>query len=71
MATQHQDKQSAENDFAKQVEGHAGGFLSEYWYFLRHNKKFWLTPVIILILLLGVLVVLGGTGAAPFIYTLF
>lgn len=60
-----------EDDFVQQVQGHASGFLSEYWYFLRHNRKFWLTPVIIVILLLGVLVVLGGTGAAPFIYTLF
>jgi hypothetical protein len=38
---------------------------------MAHNKKWWLTPVIVLLLLLGVLVVLGTSGAAPFIYTLF
>jgi hypothetical protein len=70
MAIRHESRPE-EDDFAQQVQGKSGGFLSEYWYFLRHNRKFWLTPVIILILLLGVLVVLGGTGAAPFIYTLF
>jgi hypothetical protein len=58
-------------DFAHQAMGNAGGFLSEFWYFVRYNKKWWLTPVIMLLLLLGVLVVLGSSGAAPFIYTLF
>lgn len=69
--SQHQPTNSEETVFARQVEGRASGFMSEYLYFLRHNKRFWLTPVIVLLLLLGVLVVLGGTGAAPFIYTLF
>lgn len=45
--------------------------VAELWGFMAHNKKFWLTPIIVALLLLGVLVVLGGTGAAPFIYTLF
>jgi hypothetical protein len=57
--------------FAQQVEGPARGFMSEYLYFLRHNKKFWLTPVLIVLALLGVLIVLGGSGAAPLIYALF
>jgi hypothetical protein len=39
--------------------------------FLRANKKWWLAPILVAILLLGLLVVLGGTAAAPFIYTLF
>lgn len=49
----------------------SSNIVTELWLFLRHNKKWWLTPIIVLFLLLGVLVVLGGTGAAPFIYTLF
>ena len=49
----------------------SSNIVTELWSFLRHNKKWWLTPIIVLFLLLGVLVVLGGTGAAPFIYTLF
>jgi len=67
----HRDSQKEENDFARHVEGKAGSFLGESWYFLRHNKKWWLTPVILALLFTGLLVVLGGTGAAPFIYTLF
>ena len=49
----------------------SSGVLAELWSFMAHNKKWWLTPVIVLLLLLGVLVVLGTSGAAPFIYTLF
>lgn len=58
-------------DFERQAEEESPGFLKEYWQFLRHNKKWWLTPIIITLLLLGALVLLGGTTAAPFIYTLF
>ena len=39
--------------------------------FLRQNKKWWLLPILILSLLLGLLIVLSGSGLAPFIYTLF
>lgn len=46
-------------------------FLSELVMFLRHNKKWYLIPIAVSILLLGVLIALGSTGAAPFIYTLF
>ena len=47
------------------------GLVSEFWDFLKHNKKWWLLPIIIVILALGALVFLSGSGAAPFIYTLF
>ncbi len=43
--------------------------LGELWDFLRHNKKWWLLPIFIVLLLFGVLIFLSGTGAAPFIYT--
>ena len=45
--------------------------LKEFGGFLKENKKWWLVPILVVFLLLGVLIVLGGTGAAPFIYTLF
>jgi len=46
--------------------------LKEFWLFLRERKKFWLLPIIITMLLLGlVLVFVQGTAVAPFIYTLF
>jgi Family of unknown function (DUF5989) len=44
---------------------------SEFWYFLSHTKKWWLLPIIVILLGFTVLVVLSGTAAAPFIYTLF
>ncbi len=47
-------------------------FLSELWMFMKTRKKYWLWPLIILLLLLGVLVVFsGGSALAPFIYTIF
>jgi competence protein ComGC len=46
--------------------------IKDLFKFLMERKKFWLTPVIIVLLLLGVLLVLGGGSAiSPFIYTLF
>lgn len=47
-------------------------FISELWGFLKERKKFWLLPLIVILVLLGALVVLGGGSAiAPFIYTIF
>ena len=60
-----------DNDFSQQAEEKAPGIVTELWDFLKHNKKWWLTPIVVALLLLGVLVVVGGSGAAPFIYTLF
>lgn len=47
-------------------------FIKELWSFMKVRKKFWLLPIIILLLLLGGLLVLAqGSAVAPFIYTLF
>jgi hypothetical protein len=48
-----------------------GGAFTQIWAFLRENKKWWLLPILICLLLFGALLVLAGTGAAPFIYTVF
>jgi hypothetical protein len=45
--------------------------LAELWGFLKNNKKWWLLPIVAVLLLFGVLVLLSGTAVAPFIYTLF
>ena len=46
--------------------------LIEFWQFLRVRKKWWLTPIIVFLILLGALIVLTqGTAIAPFIYPLF
>lgn len=48
------------------------GFISEIWAFLRARRKFWLAPVLIMIVVIGGLLVLAnGSVLAPFIYTLF
>lgn len=47
------------------------GIVTEFWQFLTHNKKWWLLPILLAMLLLGGFVFLSATGAAPFIYTLF
>ena len=47
-------------------------FLTEFWDFLRHRKKYWLFPIIILLVLFGGLIILSqGSAVAPFIYTIF
>ena len=51
--------------------GQQSSFAGEFWYFLRNNKKWWLLPIVTILVLFGVLVLLSGTAAAPFIYTLF
>lgn len=49
-----------------------GAFLMELWAFMRERKKFWLLPIILVLLLFGALLVLTeGSAVAPFIYTLF
>jgi hypothetical protein len=46
--------------------------LKDLWAFMKERKKFWLAPIIIVLLLLGALIVLTqGSAVAPFIYTLF
>jgi len=46
--------------------------LSDLWGFMKERKKFWLAPIIIIMLLLGGLLILSqGSAVAPFIYTLF
>ena len=46
--------------------------IREYWEFLKVRKKWWLKPIVVMLLLLGALIVLTeGSAIAPFIYTLF
>ncbi len=60
-----------ESDFSKAAAAKREGFFKELIAFLRANKKWWIIPIVVVMLLLGALVIVGGTGAAPFIYTLF
>jgi len=66
------ENQAPKDDFAAQAtQEDRSSLLGEFVEFLSENKKWWLAPIVISILLLGALVMLGGTAAAPFIYTLF
>ncbi len=62
----------SKNDFQQASEEARDSIVTEFIYFLRENKKWWLTPIIVVLALVGLLVYLSaGSGAAPFIYALF
>ena len=63
-------KQSG-NRFAAESEKPQRGVIGEMLAFVGHNKRWWLLPIFAVLLLLSVLVILGSSAAAPFIYTLF
>jgi uncharacterized protein DUF5989 len=62
---------SIRTEFEKEALSPGTSLLREFISFLAYNKKWWLLPIVLLLAFFGVLVVLAGTGAAPFIYTLF
>jgi len=70
MQTMAEDD-STKDSFAAQATEERSSLVGEFTDFLKDNKKWWLAPIVIAILGLGLLVLLGGTAAAPFIYTLF
>jgi hypothetical protein len=59
------------DDFEAQANARQVGVISEFWCFLRDNRKWWLVPMLVVLLILGVLVFTASTGLAPFIYTFF
>ena len=62
---------SAQNDFEEASQEKQSNLLSEFMGFLGETKKFWLLPLILVMLALAALLILSSTAAAPFIYTLF
>ena len=60
-----------EQSFEEASQAGGGGLLADLIGFMAENKKWWLIPILLVLGLLGMLLVLGATGAAPFIYTLF
>jgi uncharacterized protein YdaL len=63
------DNDSAE--FERLAKQERSSLVAEFWHFLKHNKKWWLLPIVLMLLLLGLIIFLAGTSAAPFIYTIF
>jgi hypothetical protein len=59
------------SEFEELGEEHQLSLAQEFLLFITENKKWWLIPILLVLGLVGLLVMLGSTGAAPFIYTLF
>jgi len=63
---------NAQKDFEDVARtGGGGSFLGELWALIQQKRKYWMAPLIVVLLMFAVLVILSGTAAAPFIYTLF
>ena len=60
-----------ESEFTRQAGTKRSSFLSDYLFLLKTNRKWWMLPLIALLLSFSLLMVLVSTGAAPFIYTMF
>ena len=71
MSTQPKGTPSESNAFARESEAKRASFFSDYLYFLKNNKKWWMLPLLLILLGFGTLMILSASGAAPFIYTLF
>ena len=65
------DDVSQKNEFEKLGEEEQLSLIQEFYYFVTENKKWWLIPILGVFAVVGLLLVLGSTGAAPFIYTIF
>ena len=66
-----QQPPTSKTEFEQLASEEDMGLLAEFWLFIKEEKKWWLTPIIIVSLLVGGLVWLTSSGAAPFIYALF
>jgi len=70
--TMSETKPNAPSEFEKAAaESQGESLVSEFWSFLAQNKKWWLLPIVIVMLLMVTLIWLSSTAATPFIYTLF
>jgi hypothetical protein len=69
--TEDKPDTAAAEEFARESETKQPGFFADLLDFILHNKKWWLAPIVIVLLLFGLLVILSGSGVAPFVYTLF
>ena len=58
-------------DFIRESRKPRSGLLGEVWAFLAENRKWWLLPILAVLLLFGLLLILGGSAAGPLIYPLF
>jgi hypothetical protein len=71
MSTSSPPPSDSADNFARLAQEPQSGIIREFWEFLKYNKKWWLAPILVVLLLASVLALLGGNAAAPFIYSLF
>jgi Family of unknown function (DUF5989) len=64
-------KDDTRTAFESAAQEERASIASEFVYFLKENKKWWLAPILIVLLMLALLTFFAGTGAAPFLYTMF
>ncbi len=64
------DEERREADLDRRASEPQGSILSEFVDFFLHNKKWWLTPIVLVLLAFGALLVLAGSGLGPWIYPL-
>jgi hypothetical protein len=62
---------SEDKNFEQLSKETRSSLAGEFWQFLKYNKKWWLLPIILILLVLGILVLMSSSALAPFIYPLF
>ncbi|MFO0829112.1 MAG: DUF5989 family protein [Phycisphaerales bacterium] len=67
----HKAPDNVARTFEQKAQRQNAGLFAELLDLLLHNKKWWLIPIILVLLAIGILVLIGSTAAAPFIYPLF
>ena len=70
MTENDKNKPDDNDEFLQAAAGEDKGIISEFVQFMSENKVWWMAPILIVFGLLGVLLILGATGVAPFIYAL-
>jgi hypothetical protein len=70
-STEREETEQARSDFIEQSETSSQGLVREMIVMLRSHRNWFLTPLVAVLLLVGLLVLLTSTAAAPIIYTLF
>ena len=71
MSDKQDEESQTDEEFLQAAQEEERGLVAEFVMFMAENKMWWLTPILVVFGLLGVLLVLGATGVAPFLYTLF
>ena len=68
---QKTEPQNTKTEFERAGEEKSLSLVGEFWLFITENKKWWMIPILVVIGMVGLLMILAATGAAPFVYTFF